>query len=114
MKTKTPNIVPVLILTLITAITWIAFSIYRELTTKPAPVVPEAISEPLNPTLDKDALSKMDTKIFLDDSQIPVSIFSTSNSIIATPSPENTPTASVSAQTPTASPSGTFGTTLTP
>ncbi len=76
-KAKLPNIVAVLILTLLTAVTWIALDVYRAFTVKPAPVVPSEVSNPLTPNLDKDAVSQVEEKIFLDDSQIPNEITST-------------------------------------
>lgn len=110
MKPKKPNIVPILVLTLITAVAWIFFSIYRTVTTKPAPVVPDDVSKALTPTLNKDEIQKLNGKLFLDESQIPTTAITGPIETSPTPIPlsTGTPTATLSAQTPTASPSGTI------
>ena len=97
-KIKAPKIIIILALTLITIVFWAAFEIYRTFTTKPTPPVAQNILEPINPVLDADALSKIETRIHLDDSQIqnvaPVA------TIIASPSatPVNVPVSTTSAQ----------------
>lgn len=109
-KNKLPNLVVILVLTLVTGVVWISFSIYRALTTKPAPAVPEKISSPLNPTLDTQTLSLVKSSIYFEDSQIPeVTITTPSsapNQTVVTPTSIPTPIASISA-TPNASPSAT-------
>ncbi len=110
-KTKLPNIVSVLILTLITSVMWISFNVYRAFTTKPAPVVPAEISEPLTPTLDTDAINQIESRTFLGEGEIPQTVVtpeaSATPSPTAVPSPtptlEASPTASAAA-TPTAAP----------
>ncbi|HTK03292.1 MAG TPA: hypothetical protein VL401_00790 [Alphaproteobacteria bacterium] len=66
-NTKLPNLISILVLTLLTAVTWISFGIYRAFTTKPAPVVKKEVSEPLNPTLDKDVINSLGNRLFLND-----------------------------------------------
>lgn len=70
-KNKLPSLVTILILTLITVLMWIGLNIYRALSQKPPPPVPEEVLNPLTPTLDIDSLTKIQSRIFLDDSQIP-------------------------------------------
>lgn len=60
---KLPSIVALMILTLITAIFWMMFSVYRSFT-KPAPVtVPEEVVSQLNPKLDTETIELMSSKI---------------------------------------------------
>src|SRR5689334_12473489 len=69
-KIKAPKIVIIFALTLITIVFWVGFEVYRSVTTKPTPPVSSNVLEPINPTLDVDALSKIETRIHLDESQI--------------------------------------------
>lgn len=66
-KTKLPSLVSILILSILTAVTWISFSIYRALTTKPAPAVTQVVSEPLNPTLDVETIEKIENSIYVEN-----------------------------------------------
>ncbi|MFZ3301712.1 MAG: hypothetical protein WA152_03305 [Microgenomates group bacterium] len=60
---KLPSIVALMILTLITAIFWMMFSVYRSFT-KPAPVtVPEEVVNQINPRLDTETIELMSTKV---------------------------------------------------
>lgn len=71
MKTKLPSLVSILILTLVTTLAWVSFTVYRALTIKPAPVVPADISQPLSPTLDTETINSLQNKLYFDDSQVP-------------------------------------------
>ena len=108
-KSKLPNLITILILTLITVLMWIGFTIYRAIVSTPEPSVPSNISAKLTPTLDIETLNKVESALFFNESQIPVVSFS------ATPSPSAlaipTPT---SIATPIASPSATPLETATP
>jgi hypothetical protein len=110
---KLPSLVSILILTLLTAITWVSFSIYRALTVSAPPGVPQSVSQPLTPTLDQDSINKIKSSIFLNDAQIPQNIVGEtplpSPILLATPTASPSPTAS-----PTASPSASPGPTTTP
>lgn len=77
-----------MVLTLITVVMWITLNIYRAISTKPAPSVPEQVSKQLIPSLDKDAIAEVDKRILLDDSQIPSAKF---NTITASPIPTSRP-----------------------
>lgn len=68
---KLPSFVSILILTLITSLVWVSFSVYRALTVKPAPIVPKEISEPLTPTLDTETINNLQLKLYFDNSQVP-------------------------------------------
>lgn len=98
-KNKLPRPISILILTLLTAIVWVSLNIYRTITTKPAPSVPQDVSQSLNPILNKDSVGKIESAIFLDDSQIPqIVVNSTSAPVIQkTPTPLETPIATSSA-----------------
>lgn len=108
-KLKTPTLVTTAVLTLITVIFWVAFEVYRTLTTKPAPVVPAEIIAPLNPTLDEATLNKLKLRINLSDDEVGNLVAGTPVPVateIPTPvaSESATPVASQSATTPTPSP----------
>lgn len=106
-KRKTPTAVTTSVLTLITIFFWAGFSIYRAITTKPVPPVPVEITEPLDPTLDTQALDDLSQKTYLQDNEIG-SFQVSSSSATATPIVTATPVATTSAtQIPTASPSAT-------
>jgi hypothetical protein len=108
-KNKLPNPISILILTLLTAVVWVSLNIYRAVTTKPAPSVPQTVSEALNPTLNQDTINKVESATFLNDSQIPqITAGAASGAPTATPVslPTALPSASPSA-IPSASPSAT-------
>lgn len=88
-KNKLPNLISILILTLITVVVWITLNIYRTISNDPTPSVPDEVSAPLTPSLDKDAIDLIESKIFLNDSQIPNTTFS----FTPIPIPSGTPTA---------------------
>ena len=70
-KNKLPNLITVLILTLITGVLWVSLSTYRAFTAKPSESVPKEISDPIDPTLDQTTIKKIESGIFFDSSQIP-------------------------------------------
>lgn len=84
-KSRLPNLVSILILTVLTSLMWISFSVYRAVTSKPAPNVPQVISEPLTPTLDTETINKIESNLYLGSDQIPQS--AVTNIPIASPSP---------------------------
>jgi|EPASupsiteSAE347_1022098.scaffolds.fasta_scaffold00079_25 hypothetical protein len=73
-KEKTPNIVSLAILTLITSILWIFFSLYRVFIEKSDTNVPQEILEPLSPILDETIISEIEKKVFIEQNQIPDTI----------------------------------------
>ena len=87
-KTKPPSLVSVLILTLITVIMWVTFDVYRLFNKPVTPSVPENVSRQIDPTLDQSAIDQLESRIFLDDSQIPDTVISksTDQELIFTPS----------------------------
>lgn len=70
MKRKIPGLVTVLILTTLTALTWVGLSIYWAITKEPSPVVPEEVSQSLEPKLDQEAISEVQGRIFLGEEQV--------------------------------------------
>jgi len=109
-KTKLPNLITILVITLITIVMWIGFSIYRAITTPPEPSVSQTVSATLDPTLDTGTVSKIESNLFFSGSQIPQTTFSASPSPAASAAPKlipiTTPIATLSATpaTPSAQP----------
>ena len=105
-KSKIPSLVTVIILTIITLVFWLFFSIYQVFTKTPQLNVAPQIIEPLDPLLDKNALDKLQGTTYFEESQIPQTVLATPTpEAIISPSVTPTPTASPSASpTPTASP----------
>ncbi|OGM56072.1 hypothetical protein A3E46_02905 [Candidatus Woesebacteria bacterium RIFCSPHIGHO2_12_FULL_46_16] len=103
-KTKTPSLVTITILTTITVIFWVFFTVYRVFINEPAPNIPAEVLEPLTPNLDKDTIDKIEARLFFSEGEIGATQFATA-SPSASPTPEATatPTSSPSASpTPTA------------
>ncbi|OGM73950.1 hypothetical protein A2382_04895 [Candidatus Woesebacteria bacterium RIFOXYB1_FULL_38_16] len=93
MKKGLPTIVTFAIITTITSLSWIGFEIYRKLTVKPSPPVPQEIIEPLNSNLDLELLHSLNTKIYLNDDQI-------QDTLLITNEPQPTPTPTPEAEIP--------------
>lgn len=73
-KIKLPNGVAILVLTLITVVMWVSFSIYHAVGKKPDVKVPTEVSKPLSPTLDVEVINMIESRSYLDDSQIPQNV----------------------------------------
>jgi len=103
-KNSLPQPITILVLTLLTALVWVGLSIYRTATVKPGVVVPEDISKPINPVLNSNVIQKIESAIFLQDSEIPeITITGSANTIIqptTVPTATSTPEATVSASPP--------------
>lgn len=82
MKDKTPSYIRLGILTIITALSWIAFNVYRILTTKPAPNVPEKVMASFSPSLDTQKIGEIESRIFFEEGEV---------AIINTPTPTSAP-----------------------
>ena len=91
-KLKVPNIVTIMILTVITISFWIVFSVVRIFRTEPTPSIPPEILNPLNPNYDKTVVDKIEGRIYFDKEQI----FET---VQPSPSLTTSPTASPEAAT---------------
>jgi hypothetical protein len=110
-KTKVPSIIPILILTLVTVVMWVSLDIYRAIKHPVAFTVPAAVSQPLTPTLDQDAINQVESHTFLNDSQIPDIIVNPS----PTPAGKSTPRPTIAPTTaPTELPESASGSGTTP
>ena len=112
-RPKTPNLVTIFVLTTITLIFWVFFSVYRAFSQQPAPGVAPEILEPLTPTLDAATIDKIEGRTFFAEGQVPqIPILTVSPSGLPSPqgAPTPTPTATIEAAlspTPTATESPT-------
>ena len=106
-KNKLPSLISILILTLLTGVLWVSLEVYRTLTIKPAESVPETVSDPITPTLDQNIIKKIESAVFIDNSQIPDNVAQASspapNQPVQTPLPTPTPSVTSSAS-PSATP----------
>jgi hypothetical protein len=100
-KNKLPSLIPILILTLITVIMWVSLDVVRLLKKTSELVVPKDISQPLAPTLDENSIKQIESRIFLNDSQISDNVVSSSPTPQSSVAPEATATPGVTA-TPSA------------
>ena len=70
MKRRTPNIVIISALTLITILLWISVGVYEILTGEPEEViVEEEVLNPLDPNLDVQTLNSINSKVYIPESQ---------------------------------------------
>jgi hypothetical protein len=74
-KPKPPNLVTVSIITTITIVFWVFFTVYRVLTSKPVPEIPENLMEPVNPTLNTQTLNQIPNKKFYNENDIVNPVF---------------------------------------
>lgn len=91
-KEKTPNIVSLAILTLITSILWIFFSLYRVFTEKSDIKVSQEILKPLSPNLNEKIISEIENRVFIEQNQLPESFIKKETTVsdieVPSPSPE--------------------------
>lgn len=112
---KAPKLVTIGVLTLITVVFWVGFEVFRTFTKKPEDPVPQAILNPIDPTLDQAALSKVQGRVYLDEGQIGQTVVQKATSTpepttVATSSPSASPAATTEATasaSPTTSPEAT-------
>lgn len=100
-KTKLPSLIPILILTLVTVIMWVSLDVYTALKKPTQVVVPVEVSQPLSPSLDQNVIKQIESRTYLNDSQIPDNIVSSS------PTPTTIPTTLPTNQPVNASGAGT-------
>lgn len=89
-KTKVPSIISLAILTLITSIFWIFFSLYRVFTDKSEPKVFKEILESFSPSLNEEVISEIENRVFIEQNQIPENMVSKQTIELESPSPEPT------------------------
>jgi hypothetical protein len=63
-KTKLPSAIVLMILTLITVIFWISFTVYRVFTTETKPEIPEEVVLKLDPSFDIKTLQMTKDRIY--------------------------------------------------
>jgi hypothetical protein len=71
-KLKPPRLVTVAILTTITIVFWVFYSLYGILTSDSLQKVPSEILAPIDPTLDTRALDKLPGRIFFEEGEVKV------------------------------------------
>jgi hypothetical protein len=71
MKKQTPTLVIITILTLVTVIFWVGFSIINRLKTKPSLNIPDQILKPISPNLNQEILDKLETRTFFEKGFFP-------------------------------------------
>ncbi len=69
-KQKLPALVVIMILTTITIVFWIIYSLYASIVTKPALNIPPSVLEEVFPEIDTPALDKIGQRIFFEEDQI--------------------------------------------
>jgi hypothetical protein len=105
-KRRAPRLVTVAILTTLTVIFWIIYSLYDVLTSTPPVNVPPEILAPINPTLDKDALDSIQERVYFEENEAEIFII-----------PQETPTPQPEIEeeiTPTITPTEETTPTITP
>jgi hypothetical protein len=107
-KSKTPSLVTTAIITTITVFTWIAFGIYRALTSLPPVSVPPEILAPLSPELDSEAMSRLTQRLYFEEGQTGPVLIPRAPEEETQPSPSISPPLSPTISiTPSATPSAT-------
>lgn len=101
-KLKVPSYVTILILTTITIVFWIIFSVYQVFTDKPEGKVSDETLENLSPTLDSETVTELESRIYFTEDAIPPTTLEST-----TPEPEPTSEAEPTEEpTPIATDSG--------
>ncbi len=95
-KLKPPRLVTVAILTTITIVFWVFYSLYGILTSDALQKVPPEILAPIDPTLDTEALDKLPGRIFFKEGEVevftaPLESVSSESTETQTPTPFETP-----------------------
>lgn len=90
-KEKIPHIISLAILTLITSVLWIFFSLYRVFTSKPNYKVSEEILTPFSATLDEKIILEIENRVFIEQNQIPDNIVKKETIISETENPSPSP-----------------------
>jgi len=70
MKNKTPAIVTIGVLTLITVIFWIGFSVFRLFSSHPTFEIPSSVLLPIQPTIDTKTLDEIEQSIYFEPGQL--------------------------------------------
>lgn len=86
---------------------WVSLEIYRAVSKNPEDVVPPEVVQALTPTLDTGTIKQVESRILLDDSQIPENIISSSPNPSVTSAPTEIPFVEPTSQPLVSSGSGT-------
>ncbi|OGM11724.1 hypothetical protein A2Z22_04965 [Candidatus Woesebacteria bacterium RBG_16_34_12] len=94
-KPRAPSLVTVAIMTTITIIFWVFFSVYRVLSTKIIPDTAPGILEPILVDLDSNTLAQIDKRVYFERGSIQqflleITPFPTLNKVESSPSLETT------------------------
>lgn len=90
-KTQKPFIVKLAILTVLTSIIWTGFDVYRRLTTKPAPSVPQEVLNPIIPELNQETLARLEKTVYLEDDELGDTLILSTQGTVIEPAPETPP-----------------------
>jgi hypothetical protein len=91
MNQKAPKLVTITILSTITIIFWVFFSLYQILTNKADTQVPETLLEEINPVLDTTTLNLIQNRLFFEEGQVEALPEAEVNNINVTPAPTAPP-----------------------
>lgn len=103
-KQKAPRLVTVAILTTVTLIFWVFFSLYNVLTSKPVIHVDSKLLDPLDPNLDRDTLGQLGERVFFEEQD--VNFTAVPSITLEAPTPTETPSEEEPVLTPTPAPTG--------
>ncbi len=109
---KAPRMVTIAILSLITVVFWVGFEVFRIFTRRPEEPVPPEIILALDPTLDQTALSKLQGRVYIEDSTISLPSIAPSATVAPIPEPTVAPSpeaVATTSATPTATASASPG-----
>ena len=100
---KAPSFIKFGILTIITIVSWIFFNVYRILSAKPAPNVPDFVLSSFSPTLETEKITAIEERIFFEEGEVltPTPTAEPTETPITTPEPTEEPEPS---EEPTESP----------
>lgn len=62
-KNKLPSVIVIMILSVVTVLTWVIFSVLREFTKSPSTVVLPELILPLDPRLDTNTINEIETRL---------------------------------------------------
>jgi len=96
-KNPLPKPITILVLTLLTTLVWVSLNVYRAVTIKPNASVPENISRSLDPTLNTQVIQKIESALFIPDSEIPQISVGGGSLPVPTSTPIATPTTIIEA-----------------
>lgn len=69
-KQKLPTLVVIAILTTVTIVFWIIYSLYNSIVSKPVLNIPSGVLDEVSPEIDIPALDKIGQRVFFEEDQI--------------------------------------------